>query len=120
MNKSLVSVIRYEKPLESVRKAIDTCGGLNNLPSGAKVFLKPNVVFWTKSVPFPKWGVVTTSRVIHDVVILLKERGVDHITMGEGIVTFDPKDVATPAHAFDALGYNELTKRYGVEVVNVF
>jgi uncharacterized protein (DUF362 family) len=120
MNKSPVSVIRYEKPLESVRRAIDLCGGLNNLPSGAKVFIKPNVVFWTKSVPFPKWGVVTTSRVVHDVVALLKERGVDRIVLGEGIVTFSPKDVETPAHAFDKLGYTELTKRFGVEVVNAF
>ncbi len=120
MNTSPVSIIRYEKPLESIRKAIDKCGGLNNLPSAAKVFIKPNVVFWTRSVPFPKWGVVTTSRVVQDMVTLLKERGVDRITIGEGTVTFHPKDFATSAHAFETLGYMELAKRFGVRVINVF
>jgi hypothetical protein len=35
------------------------------------------------------------------------------------MVTFDPKDTETPAHAFESLGYTKLQKRYGVEVVNV-
>ena len=32
MNKSLVSVIIYEKPLDSVRKAVDLANGFENLP----------------------------------------------------------------------------------------
>ncbi|UCF90975.1 MAG: DUF362 domain-containing protein, partial [Desulfobacterales bacterium] len=39
---------------------------------------------------------------------------------GEGTVTMDPKDKATPAHAFEALGYGVLKQRYGVKYVNVF
>src|SRR5512135_1841481 len=92
MNKSKVSVVRYEAPFESVRKAVELCHGLDSLPSGpVKVFIKPNIVFWSERVDFPKWGVITTSRVVHDVVALLKERGVDNITIGEGSATFDPK-----------------------------
>lgn len=112
--------MRYEKPGESVRKAVDLCRGLDHLPAKAKVFVKPNIVFWTRTTPFPKWGVVTTSRVVEDMVVLLKERGIDDITILEGITTFDPKDRETPAHAFETLGYNVLKKRYGIKTLNVF
>ncbi|MDI6762360.1 MAG: DUF362 domain-containing protein [Thermodesulfobacteriota bacterium] len=120
MLKPIVSIVRYEKPLESVRKAVDLSGGLDHLPGKAKVFIKPNIVFWTRTTPFPKWGVITTSRVIEDMVILLKERGINEITILEGITTFDPKDTETPAHAFESLGYNVLKGRYGVKTLNIF
>ena len=111
MNKHLVSIVPYEKPLESVRQAIDLSRGLDHLPTRAKVLIKPNIVFWTKAVPFPKWGVITTSRVVEDVIILLKERGIDDITIAEGTVTMNPKDYETPAHAVEMLGYGTLKKK---------
>ncbi len=114
-----VSIVRYEKPLESVRKAVDLSGGLNHLTKNTKVFIKPNIVFWTRATNFPKWGVITTSRVVQDIVVLLKEQGVDDITIGEGMVTLDPKDKKTPAHAFEALGYTALKKRYGIKYYNI-
>jgi len=120
VEKQIVAIVRYEKPLESVRRAVDLSHGLDHLPSNAKVFIKPNIVFWTRTTPFPKWGVVTTSRVVEDIIILLKERGIDQITIVEGITTYDPKDRETPAHAFETLGYNVLKKRYGVKTLNVF
>ena len=120
MGKRIVAIVRFEKPLESVRRAVDLSHGLDHLPSKANVFIKPNIVFWTRTTPFPKWGVVTTSRVVEDMVILLKERGIDEITIVEGITTHDPKDRETPGHAFESLGYNVLRKRYGVKTLNVF
>ena len=120
MSKSIVSIVRYEKPLDSVRKAVDLSRGLDHMPQRARVFIKPNVVFWSKAVAFPKWGVITTSRVVEDLIQLLKERGIDGITIGEGLVTRDPGDRETPAHAFETLGYNLLAKRYGVRVLNIF
>jgi len=119
MGKPVVAIVRYENPLESLRRAVDLCKGLDHLPADARVFIKPNIVFWTRKVAFPKWGVITTSRMIEDAVILLKERGIDHITIGEGMVA-QAKDRETPAHAFESLGYNVLNKRYGVRAVNVF
>ena len=120
MTESRVAVVRYEEPQASVRKAVDLAQGLDHLPAGAKVFIKPNIVFWSTAVTLPKWGVITTSRVIEDAVILLKERGIDDITIGEGTVVYDPKDFTTAAHAFQTLGYNTLGQRYGVKAVNVF
>jgi len=115
-----VAIVRYEKPLESVKKAVDLSGGLDHLPRAAKVFVKPNIVFWTRLAPFPKFGVITTSRVINDVIVLLKERGIDDISIGEGTVVYDPKDRETAAHAFETLGYGALKRRYGVKCINVF
>jgi len=120
VGKQIVAIGRYEKPLESVRRVVDLSHGLDHLPTNANVFIKPNIVFWTRTTPFPKWGVVTTSRVVEDMIILLKERGIDEITIVEGITTYDPKDRETPAHAFETLGYNVLKKRYGVKTLNVF
>jgi uncharacterized protein (DUF362 family) len=119
MKQTTVAVVRYEKPLESVRKAVELSGGLDRLPAGARVFIKPNIVFWTRATDFPKWGCITTSRVVEDMVVLLKERGIDRITVGEGMVVADPKDIETPAHAFESLGYRKLEARYGVRCCNV-
>ncbi|MGD8470816.1 MAG: DUF362 domain-containing protein [Desulfobacteraceae bacterium] len=120
MKKYKVAVIKYEKPIESVRKAVELSGGLDAMPAGARVFIKPNIVFWTRAVAFPKWGVITTSRVVEDIIILLKERGIDDITIGEGTVTMNPKDSATPAHAFETLGYGALKQKYGIKYISVF
>jgi len=118
MSRYPVAVTRYQAPFESVRQAVTSCGGLKHLPQGAKVFIKPNIVFWTKATAFPKWGVITTSRIVEDVVQLLKEQGIQDITIGEGIVT-EAKDRETPAHAFTTLGYETLRQRYGVKYINV-
>ncbi len=118
MRKKLVSLVRYAKPYESVRKAVFNCNGFSRLSPGDRVFIKPNIVFWNKNCSFPKWGVITTSRVIEDIVILLKEYGVEDITIGEGIVA-DPDDTETPDHAFKTLGYQTLNKRYGVKYINI-
>ncbi len=117
---ALVAIVRYERPLESVRKAVEMSKGFDHMTYHAKVFIKPNIVFWTKEVAFPKWGVITTSRVVEDMVVLLKDRGIDDITIGEGTIARTPKDTETVAHAFKTLGYGELNRQYGVKYLNVF
>ncbi|MBW1712101.1 MAG: DUF362 domain-containing protein, partial [Deltaproteobacteria bacterium] len=119
MSKPIVALVRYEEPRASVRLAVDLCRGLDGLEPGARVFVKPNVVFWTRAAAFPKWGVITTSRLVEEAVVLLKERGAGQIIIGEGLVTFKPNDMKTPAQAFESLGYNKLQKRFGVKVFNL-
>ena len=119
MGNNLVAIVKYEKPMESVRKAVELSGGLDHLPRGAKVLIKPNLVYWSTKVEVPKWGVLTTSRTVEDMVIALKEHGVDDITIGESGVT-QPKDIETSRDAFEKLGYNTLKQRYGVKLVNFF
>ncbi len=112
MTKSIVSVVKYEKPLESVRKAVELSKLFDDLPKEAKVFIKPNIVYWS-SGPHPKWGVITTSRVMEDVVTILKEKGIDNITIAEG---FGSPEAAQDA--FKKLGYNDLKERFGVKLIN--
>lgn len=119
MSRHQVSIVKYESSHDAVRRAVELAGGLPRLHSGDRVVIKPNVVMWVKDVVFPKWGVLTTSRVIEAMVVLLKEQGVDDITIVEGMVTSKARDFETPRHAFKSLGYDELNKRYGVKAVNV-
>ncbi|MFW5961286.1 MAG: DUF362 domain-containing protein [Desulfohalobiaceae bacterium] len=118
MHQFPVAVTRYKDNQNSVQEVINMCSGLQNLPARPKVFIKPNIVFWSKACDFPKWGVITTSRVVEAVVKLLKEHGVEDITIGEGIVS-DPDDKETPAHAFKTLGYETLRQQYGIRYVNI-
>ncbi|KPA08873.1 protein containing DUF362 [Candidatus Magnetomorum sp. HK-1] len=118
--KHTVAIAKYEKPLESVQNVVEACNGLAKLPQNARVYIKPNIVFWTRAVDFPKWGVITTSRTIEDMVRILKDHGVNNIIIGEGTVVSNPKDRETPQHAFESLGYKKLKERYGVQYINVF
>jgi len=120
MSKSIVSIVKYEKDDDSVRKAVELANGFENLDSNASVFIKPNLVYWNRHCDFPKWGMLTTSSVIEEILILLKEHGVADITIGEGIVTESPKDRETAKDAFEKLGYNILKERYGVKVYDIF
>ena len=52
MEKRIVAIVRFEKPLESVRRVVDLSHGLDFLPSKVNVFIKPNIVFWTRNTPF--------------------------------------------------------------------
>jgi uncharacterized protein (DUF362 family) len=118
MKSKTVSIVTYEKAYDSVKKVVDLCGGLAHLDKNSKVFMKPNIVWWTTEGDFPKWGSITTSRVVEDVVVILKEHGIDDIVIGEGMVV-DPHDSETPAAAFESLGYKSLMKRYGVKCINI-
>jgi uncharacterized protein (DUF362 family) len=64
--------------------------------------------------------VITTSRVVEDIILLLKEHGIVDITIGEGSVSMHRKGSATAAHAFETLGYDVLKQKYGIKYINVF
>ncbi len=85
MPKNIAAICRYEQPYSSVQQAVELCAGLEHMPRQAKVFIKPNIVYWTRVCDFPKWGVIITSRVVQDMVQLLKDHGLQSITIGEGI-----------------------------------
>ncbi|MFX1402741.1 MAG: DUF362 domain-containing protein, partial [Promethearchaeota archaeon] len=120
MSRTTVSIVKYEKPLDSVRKVIEMIDGFKDIPIDGKIFIKPNLVYWNRHCDFPKWGMLTTSRVVEDVVKLLNEYGVKDIIIGEGIITDDPDDRETPKDAFEKLGYNLLKQRYGVKLYDTF
>jgi len=114
-----VAVVEYEKPYDSLKKAIDLCNGFEKLTKDSKVFIKPNLVVWHKGVDFPKYGVLTTARLIKDCVMLLKEYGVQDITIGEGAVEIEKKSESIVDLAAKGMGFEILAERYGVKIVDV-
>ncbi|MFO7785778.1 MAG: DUF362 domain-containing protein [Thermodesulfobacteriota bacterium] len=112
------SVLRYEASPDSLRRLIILCGGLDGLHGGLRAFIKPNLVALDESFPMPLFGVVTTTRLVHDMVILLKEHGVESITIGEGSAYGKNFGVPT-GRVFEVLGYGDLVKRYGVRLMDI-
>ncbi len=113
-------IVRYRERYSSLKDVVELSGAFEKIKPGSKVFIKPNIVVWTRETVFPKWGVITTSRVMEDTVLLLKEHGVTDITIGEGIITMKPNDTDTFSHAFESLGYNRLVEKYGVKCMDIF
>ncbi len=114
-----VSLIRFREKKKSVAEALERAGGESFFKGKDAVFIKPNIVFWTDKVRFPKWGVITTSRVVEDTVMWLKDMGVKDIFIGEGSVQYNPKDKEFQYRSFRGLGYDRLEKKYGVRLVSV-
>ena len=89
MNDINVAIVRFEKNRETVKRAVQSVDAFEHLPQNAKVVIKPNIVVWLDS-PYPKWGVVTTSTIMEETVILLKEYGVTDISIVEGSLQMVP------------------------------
>ncbi len=112
----LVAINKYSPESDSLKKTIDLCEGFNKLKPSDKVVIKPNLVAWDDEYPIAPFGVYTTTKLVEDLIICLKEFGCTSITIGEGSVQMK-KDMGTMA-AYEGLGYFELKKKYGVELVD--
>ncbi|MFZ5648654.1 MAG: DUF362 domain-containing protein [Bacillota bacterium] len=115
MTKPVVSIVKFQDPYQSVKTALDLCGGLNNFRKQDKILIKPNLVAWDFDLPFPPYGVVTTSTVIFALVKILAEGGFIDITIGEGSLML-PKTMGNAI--FGVLGYEKLKEKYGVKLVD--
>jgi uncharacterized protein (DUF362 family) len=114
----VVSLKRYESSPDSLKGLIELCAGFDRLRPSDRVFIKPNLVALDDRYPMPLYGVFTTTRLVHDMVLLLKDFGVGHITIGEGSVRGKDFGVSTMG-IFETLGYPMLEKRYGVKLVDM-
>lgn len=113
---SSVALGKYQKSPDSLIKTINLCDGFNRLKPSDRVMIKPNLVAWDERYPIPPFGVYTTTRLVEDLVICLKDFGCSQIAIGEGSVQIQ-EGVGT-MKAFEGLGYMELAKRYGVKLVD--
>jgi len=118
MNRSIVALKRYVNSPESLKEAISLCNGLKALKRDDQIFIKPNLVGWDKRYPMPLYGVFTTTRLVEDMVIILKEYGVKRITIGEGSVYSKDQPLSTQK-IFQMLGYPLLSQRYGVKLMDI-
>jgi uncharacterized protein (DUF362 family) len=119
MNDIKVAVHKYEQGSEIVKKAVESSNAFKNLSSNAKVIIKPNIVVWLNG-PFPKWGVITTSAIMEETVILLKDYGINDISIAEGSLQMNPDEKHIGQKSFEGLGYLKLKERYGVKLLDVW
>lgn len=115
MEKAFVSIVKVSDVYESLRECLQLSDGLAGLKISDRILIKPNIVSWDFDLPFPPYGVVTTSVVISALVRILSEHGFKDLTIGEGsLPMLKPKSDAI----YEALGYKKLQERYGVKLVD--
>jgi len=111
-----VSLVRYDRSPDSLRNAISLCGGFDHLDKNARVLIKPNLVTWDDEYRISPFGVFTTTRLVEDLLVCLRDFGCVDIAIGEGSVAFK-KGMGT-SQAFTGLGYPALVNKYGVRLVD--
>lgn len=116
MIRSTVALTRYHHAGNSLQEAVELCDGFKNLKPNDKVLIKPNLVAWSHRFVISPYGVFTTTRLVEEMVRLLKAFGCENITIGEGSVPME-KGVGT-AEAFKGLGYENLVSAYGVKLLD--
>ena len=103
---SLVANIRFVDYKSSIAKALDSIGAGARLPQQGLIIIKPNL---TNSSPPP---VTTSAAAVEAAYNYCKAHTRAEIAIGEGCGTGRTADV------FAALGYTDLAKRYGVELID--
>lgn len=120
MEKKKAGIVKFGNKRENIEKVLEISGCLEKVAGLApsdKVIVKPNLVMWDTIYPFPKYGVITTSVVIEEIVRLLAEAGCRDITIAEGAVE-DESIGGGLQDAFAGLGYTKLKEKYGVKLEN--
>ncbi len=112
-----VALGKYAPDADSLKKTIALCDGFARLKPTDRVMIKPNLVAWDDQYPIAPFGVYTTTRLVEDLIVCLKDFGCSKITIGEGSVVIK-KGMGTMA-AYEGLGYTALAKKYGVELVDL-
>ena len=113
MKKPIVSINKYESSPDSLAKAIEEAKGFEKLQTKHQVLIKPNLVGWDPVYPIAPYGVYTTSRLVEDMVTLLKDYGVKDIIIGEGSAPRGEKkkdQLVGTRLIFSALGYPQVVR----------
>ena len=112
-----VSLVKFDGSLDSLRKAIELCGGFEKLNRNDKILIKPNNCF--RHEIMPPYGMVTTSKIIDGIIQLLLEYGCKDISIGEGAIIgiFDELEPYTK-RGFKGTGIDKVAEKYGVKLID--
>lgn len=114
----IVAVTRYDGSLDSVKNAIERVNGLEGLKPSDSILIKPNIVWGAGgSKKVPKFGFITTSRIVEGIVAHLKKMGFDRISIGEGCISNDEVGSNT-MKGFAWSGIKQATQKYGVNLID--
>lgn len=117
MKKPKVAIVKYEGPTKSLKDAIKLSEGFDALKVSDRVIIKPNALTWDYDTYLPPFGFFTTTRMVEDMVILLKEFGVTDISIGEGAVKIYEGSPGT-SDAMRNLGYEEIARKYDIKLID--
>ena len=78
--KPLISLVQYAGSPGSLREAVELCSGLEKLERNTRVLIKPNLITWDDQFKIAPFGVFTTTRLVEDMVIMLKDHGCREIS----------------------------------------
>jgi len=105
-----VKIIYGNEPFSMVHSLLEDSAPLDSLKQDDTIFIKPNLV-----VSRPNWhGVDTDPRVVEALVVELKERGINRITVGDG-----SGGGQRASRALDYCGYREMAKHYGLKLLDL-
>lgn len=118
MNRNVVSITKYDGTLNSLKTAIELSAGFDKLKSENSILLKPNVVWGgggTKKIP--KYGFITTSRVVEDLITLLREHGCSKISIGEGCIS-NGELASNTLKGYGWSGLAKVAKKFDVKLID--
>jgi uncharacterized protein (DUF362 family) len=113
-----VAIVKYDGTLSALRRSIELCNGFEKLREDNKILLKPNIAWGGGgSKKMPKYGFITTSRIVEDLIQLLRERGCKHLSIGEGTVV--SKELGSDTlKGYKWSGLERVAKKYGVKLID--
>lgn len=111
-----VAIVKYDGTPNALKKAIELCGGFEELKRDHKVLLKPNIL-WGGTPKLPPFGVVTTSAIVGHLLELLRDQGCTDIAIGEG--TIPNKEFGSSTHrGYEWSGIGKMARRYGAKLID--
>jgi len=115
---NLVSIVKYDGTINPLKNAIEQCNGFLELKQNDKVLLKPNIVWSGRGTnKIPKYGLITTSKIVEDIIQLLHQHGCRNISIGEGTIA-DKEFGSDTFNGYKRYGIAKLTKKYGVKLID--
>ncbi len=115
---STVSIVKCDETSNSVARAVELCNGLKGLKPSDKVLLKPNIVWGGSATKkLPKYGLITTARIIEDIVKLLRQYGCTNVALGEGSI-YDKELGSDTMKGYHWSGMARVAKEYGVTLID--
>jgi uncharacterized protein (DUF362 family) len=113
-----VAITRYDETIDSIQKAIELINGFENLRPNDNVLIKPNIVWGAGgSKKLAKYGFISTSRIIEGIIILLREKGCNKISIGEGCIANSEVGSDT-LKGFVWSGLNRVAKKHGAKLID--
>jgi uncharacterized protein (DUF362 family) len=116
VTQEIVSLVRYSPDSHSLRTALELCGGLGDLKTGDRVLIKPNLVISGPPTQKPR-GIVTSAKLMRELVALLKEHDCGEIAIGEGSIIVKEFGTSTKS-AMDWSGMNQIASEFGINTVD--